>query len=156
MGNIFKTGAKINLGIILLPLVVGTIVSLVGLKLLEASCESELWKQYYSPDKKLKLILIKKDCRSLSGLEFEGSITKLSEQKTISEVEEQEAYSDNSLFHFYVKDSENDLYKQDDLIDVHWDNNKQISVSYDESLDYIYKYSIVKGVAIKYRKQGKK
>ena len=144
MGNIFKSGAKINLGIILLPLVVGTIASMVGLKLLEANCKSELWKQYYSPDKKWKVVLIKKDCGALSELEFHGDIVRIGD--TID-------HSDDNLFAFYSMESTDQIKELDKLIDVSWVNNSKVSVVYDERLDHINKYSIVNGVKIKYIKK---
>lgn len=128
MGNIFKTGAKINLGIIIIPFVVGAVGSIIGLKLLELSCKTHPWKQFYSPDKEWKLVLSKSDCGLIDEIDIEGAICRVGQHKIISEIDGINKCSDDTIFLFYMTDSNDLQVNADDLIHVNWEDNNNISV----------------------------
>jgi len=72
----FKTGAKINLYILLIPVIVVSTIFLLYSLALKISCDNITLKQFASPNNELKVVLIKKNCGSLRALEFEGYISK--------------------------------------------------------------------------------
>jgi len=142
--DMFKTGAKINLYILLIPVIFFTASFSIYDLLLRINCTSQAWKQYASPNNEWKLIVIKKDCGSLRSLELEGFISKRNEQMN---------HTDSNLFAFYVMDSTNQLNNLDHLININWDNNSRITVSYDKKLDFLWKEYAVNGIEIQYSKK---
>lgn len=140
----FKTGAKINLYILTIPILLTVVSFSLYSLMLNIRCNSETLKQYVSPNNEWKVVLIKKDCGSLSPLEFEGAIFKFDEQPN---------HSDRSLFAFYLSDSTDQLINLNNLISIRWDNNSRISVNYDEKLDYLWKEYLMNGIKVQYNKK---
>ncbi len=143
MGNIFKTGAKINLGIISIP-ILAMVASFIGLKMWEASCESEFWKQYYSPDKEWKVVLTKTDCSPFNELSYEGDICRVYYVQNCS---------NKNIFSFYATDQLDNLRNASDLLEIVWNGNSSVSVMYDSRLYFDDRHSVHKGIKITYHKK---